>query len=255
MVNEVYFNTFLAFHVIALIIFALGIYLKVSTWTKGNLHGITKHKEIAFLKLIFGIIFSKHIIEVIKILILDVILQRRIFHQDKVRWVMHTLIIIGFLGLLLIVEPFSIIFHGTEFGTIYPQGIFADFFGLLLLMGLSIAVLRRFILKAKQLRSSLDDTISLLLLFVVVASGFIVEAVRFIDIKPTIDVIYSFFGYWLSGFVASSWSIYHDDLWLIHALISSAFLAYIPFSKFFHIIATPITILISSYEEEHGKVM
>jgi len=255
MVNEVYFTIFLAFHLLALITFVLGIYLNVSIWAKGNLPGVKDHKLIALLKVILSIIFGRHILEVVKMLILDVILQRRIFHQDKVRWLMHTLIIIGFLGLLLIVEPLSIIYHGTEFGEIYPQGIISEFFGVLLLLGILIAVFRRFVFKAKQLRSGLDDTTSLLLIFIVVTTGFIVEAVRFIDMAPTLDVIYSFFGYWLSGLIASSWAIYHDDLWLVHALISSAFLAYIPFSKFFHTIATPITILIGSYEEEHGRVM
>jgi nitrate reductase gamma subunit len=205
------------------------------------------------LKTLIKIIFTRQAIDGLRIIILDVVFQRKVFYQDKTRWLMHTFIITGFLGLLLIVEPLSIMFHGTEFGKTYPQGVIADFFSLILLLGLLIAFFRRFVLRARQLKSNMDDTVSLLFILTVVVTGFIVEAVRFIDVEPTIDVVYSFVGYRLSTLLLSSWAVYHDNLWLIHSLISSAFLAYIPFSKFFHMLATPITILVGTYEEREER--
>jgi nitrate reductase gamma subunit len=58
----------------------------------------------------------------------------------------------------------------------------------------------------------------------------------------TSNHIYSFFGYFLSLAMPSSAGDYYDHAWLVHAVMSALLIAYIPFSKLFHMIATPIAI-------------
>ena len=40
----------------------------------------------------------------------------------------------------------------------------------------------------------------------------------------------------------SSVGAYYDQAWLIHGIMSALLIAYIPFSKLFHMIATPVAI-------------
>jgi hypothetical protein len=78
----------------------------------------------------------------------------------------------------------------------------------------------------------------------VVLGGFILEGIGIAGSIPghTVNQEYSFVGYALSLVTPSSWGQYYDQAWLIHGVMSALFIAYIPFSKLFHMIATPIAI-------------
>jgi len=49
-------------------------------------------------------------------------------------------------------------------------------------------------------------------------------------------------GYAFSLITPDSLGAYYDEAWLIHGIMSALLIAYIPFSKLFHMIATPIAI-------------
>ncbi|MHC1635997.1 MAG: respiratory nitrate reductase subunit gamma [Candidatus Methanospirareceae archaeon] len=265
MVSDLYYTIFWIFHAIALIIFAIGLYINVSIWMKGQLEGVGAsglRKFAHFLKTFFKITFSKHFFALLKMLIIDAILQRKIFKQSKVRWAMHTLIAVGFIGLLCVatIHAMAHHFYQSEFVKIYIGGLLSDFFGLLLLLGIIVAMVRRFIVRSEQLETNVDDAVAVLFLAAIVISGFLTEIARFVGMGGyEVEMGYSFVGYPLSLLFSSSLAAYHDYLWLFHSLISTAFIAYIPFSKFFHIIVSPITIVLSTYEEKYvegyGKVI
>ena len=116
--------------------------------------------------------------------------------------------------------------------------------GLMMLLGLVIAAVRRFIYKPKMVRTELPDAVSILFLLGVVLGGFILEGIGITGsiAGHTVNQEYSFVGYAFSLATPSSWGQYYDQAWLIHGVMSALFIAYIPFSKLFHMIATPIAI-------------
>jgi nitrate reductase gamma subunit len=95
-----------------------------------------------------------------------------------------------------------------------------------------------------MLRTELPDATSILFLLVVVLGGFILEGMGIAGRIPGHEGSseYSFLGYLFSVVTPASAGDYYDQAWLIHGVLSALLIAYIPFSKLFHMIATPVAI-------------
>jgi len=96
---------FTAFLYASLIIFALGLIYKIFTWFSRKIGPVardvsTSGRISAAVKGIFGVVFSAKILTLIKVFILDVVLQIKILKEDFLRWFMHMLIYTGFMLLL-----------------------------------------------------------------------------------------------------------------------------------------------------------
>lgn len=204
--------------------------------------------------------------DAIKAVFLRICLQEQIFRQNKTRWFMHLSIFYGFLGLLFhtIILAFMSHFVSQESGLAHYvyQGrgklwldLWGDFWGTILLVGLIIACLRRYVFKVEQLDTISTDTTVLFLLLTVVLTGFLSEGMRLAGSPLSADMAYSFsgaiFSLPLRGLGVSSG--YKLALWC-HILISLIFIAYIPFSKLWHIFATPVEILFDASYKPLGKV-
>ncbi len=91
---------------VALAIFGLGLVYKASTWFRYSI-GDESEKfsaQTRVSKAILGIasiLFGVKILTLIKVFVIDVVLQVRILRQDFLRWLMHICIYIGFMLLLL----------------------------------------------------------------------------------------------------------------------------------------------------------
>jgi len=114
----------------------------------------------------------------------------------------------------------------------------------MMLVGLTIAAVRRFILRPKIVRTEMPDAASILFLLAVVLGGFILEGMGIAGGIPghTQDIEYSFLGYAISLVLPTSSGDWYDAAWLVHGIMSALLIAYIPFSKLFHMIATPVAI-------------
>jgi len=103
------FNTLLY---ISLIIFALGLIYKFYTWCSMKI-GISardytpSQRLSAFVKGIARVVFSSKILILVKVFILDVVLQRRILKENFARWLMHMLIYGGFMLLVSALPYFA----------------------------------------------------------------------------------------------------------------------------------------------------
>ena len=90
----------------SLVIFGLGLIYKISGWFRRNI-GInagdftSSERFFAAGKGILGTLFSVKIFILIKVFVLDVILQIRILRESFLRWLMHMFIYGGFMLLLL----------------------------------------------------------------------------------------------------------------------------------------------------------
>ncbi|MCK5011348.1 MAG: respiratory nitrate reductase subunit gamma [Deltaproteobacteria bacterium] len=224
-----------------------GIYANIYLWRKGKAPSL--HHKI-------------HFGSMIKSLILDAFLQLQLLKQSFVRWLMHFCIFWGFLGLLAHTTFLAIMSHLIPQNLSFSQYIFlgpgkiyldvwGDLWGLILFIGIVIAIFRRYIFRAEQLDTIASDTTAILFLFFITLTGFICEAQRLAAVPFEPYMRYSFIGCPLASLVRSIPSLaldYNSIVW-IHVLISFVFLAYIPFSKMFHIIVSPVEIALDASEK------
>jgi heterodisulfide reductase subunit E len=231
---------------ITLIILFAGVISVVVLWNKGKAKSL--HHKLNFSA-------------ISKAFILNCLLQVQILQISFVRWIMHFCIFIGFLGLLAQTSFMAFLSHflpaGSALADTFFKGpgsrvldVWGDVFGVMLLAGLIIAIARRYVVKTKQLDTILADTMSVVLLTVIALTGFLSEGFRLMDPQYASVASYSFAGNILASiFSAAGLGAMDYIVWVwIHALVSLFFLAYIPFSKAWHIFVSPIEIVLDASE-------
>ena len=169
---------------ISLAIFTVGLSYKVSTWLsfKTTIKAIPTSKRLSSaIKGIILTIFSVKILTLIRVFLLDIILQRRILREDFFRWLIHILVYGAFMLLLLMhaLDKFitSAIFP-NYYPTINPFMFLRDLFGALVIIGIFMAIYRRFILKAPRLKTNPMDTYVIILLAIIMISGILLEGIK-----------------------------------------------------------------------------
>ncbi len=128
-----------------------------------------------------------------------------------------------------------------------------DFGGLLLFVGLLMALARRYFSRPEPLPQSgwsgrgnlLGDTGILVFLVVLVVGGFLSEAARLAVQQPE-TAAFSFIGYPMSPIGSvESWAAAERSLWWGHAITSLAFIALIPLTKMFHTVAVVVNVALT----------
>jgi Fe-S oxidoreductase/nitrate reductase gamma subunit len=224
---------------VALAIFAYGVYRRWQMW-----------KALGKSEIRWDSIGQR-----IKLLLKDGLLQVKTW-RDPYPGIMHGLIFFGFFVLL-----FGAIFDAGEFHITEPlfnwsflRGNFylgfsflMEVFGLCVLVGILLALFRRYVLKPERLGykgkpdNTADDAIALLLIAGIIITGFVIEALRIYVTNPSWEV-WSFAGWTLShaftGMDYNTAKILHKISWWTHTFIALGFIAYIPYSRLLHIITT-----------------
>ena len=303
---------------ISLAIFAVGLIYKIATWfflkTSVDAKTISTAKRVSSaLKGIISTIFSSKILTLVKVFLLDVILQRKLLQEDFFRWLTHILMYGAFMLLLLMhaLDKFITAAIFTDYlPTINPFLFLRDLFGAFVIIGICMAIYRRFILKAPRLTTNPMDIFAIILLAIIMGSGILLEGSKIgsysvykqmvadyggieeeeeefkaltafwvkefgtvaPDLKEPFDTElieagreahemscadchsraqWAFVGYsvaFASRGIALSLDKAEIDivLWYIHFLACFIGLAYLPFSKFFHIITSPLSLLANS---------
>ncbi len=217
------------------VFFFYGIFSRVFIWRKGKRGGAGERSTIYSLKSLLS----------------EGLLQRGILKLSVLRLVNYLTLSLGFLCLFMVVLIVYVLalFLGVKTFMIQPPfgsvlDLLLDLFGLSVLIGVIISSVRRYALRSPQLQSTITDNIALALIFFITFTGFLVEAARLSVLPPTPERAFSFFGfalaYWLRN-LPFPWGTYHFYLWNIHMLLAFAFVAYIPYSRFIHIITSPIS--------------
>ena len=122
-----------------------------------------------------------------------------------------------------------------------------DLFGLFFVVGLGMAVWRRFVSRPARIEPSARFAWALTLLFVINVTGFVMEACRLAVVEP-----------WWAPWSPVGWALgrafvglglgpgalrgLHVATWVFHAAIALVFIAIIPYSYFVHLITTPLNI-------------
>ena len=166
----------------------------------------------------------------------------------------HFLIFAGTIVLLIgtaldVISHYFIDFlHG---GVYLGYSVVTDIGGIAAIIGVILAMVRRYGQKPDRLDNKFDDLMALLLILVVIVTGFIVEGLRIAatELKTAPDwAPWSPGGYILalafSGLGQSALLTWHHVWWWLHSLISLGAIVYVAFyfSRLWHIVIDPINI-------------
>ncbi|MBW2517463.1 MAG: hypothetical protein JRE88_11835, partial [Deltaproteobacteria bacterium] len=298
----------------ALVIFLLGLIYKISTWftKKIGISGkdITPAQRLqSAVKGIAGVIFSAKILTLLETVVLDVLLQRRVLKESITRWLAHMLIFYGFMLLLLMHALESVVseaLFSEYYSTINPFFFLRDFFGAMVMVGVILAALRRYMAKPLRLRTGGMDHYAIMIVAAIMLSGIALEGLKIASHSEFMRMVEDYAGLddedeiealeavWVkeygtvspnieapfdeelleagrevhesscmdchapapwafNGFAAAKlikplalWLDEKDGvnlLWYIHIIACFIGLAYLPFSKMFHLFATPLSLI------------
>lgn len=171
---------------------------------------------------------------------------------------MHLFLFWGFIFLLIGTILVMIDYDLTQpvFGYQFLQGWFylgfetvLDAAGLSFLLGVSMAIYRRLVIKPEALRSTWQDAYILGSFLFLGITGYVIEALRLAINDPAWGT-YSFVGILLKplfeGWSTGSQSAFYVLLWWSHALVTFLFIAMIPFTKLQHIFVSSTNIYTST---------
>jgi heterodisulfide reductase subunit D len=270
---------FVIFFMAGAIVFFTGLALRLFVYWRGqwNLWALAKG--------VFSTLFGAKFLKLIEVMLLDGILQRRLFRQDKLRWLMKVLIMIGYPGILIaghlkveMMAQFSAFPHllrffyapfcdfyyfrdltGSSMG--FGDALFAisfDLFGAMILTGEFIAIYRRFVAKSVTFKTSIGDVVAVNLLGGWFILRFFCEATSILTYSlPNSVAQYWFVSFGLSKIIAPlglSWSSLNYPLWSVSGFFLAALVAFIPFNKkLWHIVTIPAIMFINLMPEEAFK--
>jgi heterodisulfide reductase subunit C/nitrate reductase gamma subunit len=185
---------------LSLAVFAFGLAFKISTWFRYSIGAqrFTAFQRVsAAAKGIVLTVFSRRIFTLFKVFVLDVLLQCRALRQDPFRWVMHMLIFGGFTVLLLMhaLENFTMAVLVPNYcRTLNPFLFLRDLFGSLTLLGVALAVYRRFFRNAPRPATNAMDVYTMVIVAVVLASGIVLEGVKIMSHSVYQDMVEEYAG-------------------------------------------------------------
>jgi Fe-S oxidoreductase/nitrate reductase gamma subunit len=239
-------NTILMYLIFAITagIALIGILRRIELWRNGKKHSAQAPSLIAG----------------INNFVSWVLLQKGTLKEKK-PGISHHLIFIGFI-VLTITTTAVMIDH--DFGIKIYRGNFyllltvlSDVLGLGLLLGLGVMAKRRYLDKPDQLHTAGSDKIFLIFLALLVVQGFILEGIR---IKVTKDPwshwspVGWLFAQFFWSFSNDSVRLIHYITWWWHAITFFLLLAILPYSKFFHVLASSANLYFGRMQREKGAL-
>ena len=116
--------------------------------------------------------------------------------------------------------------------------------GLVILIGLAMTLIRRFIVRPSQIRTTAFDTTTIVLLALIMITSYPTETFRLLmeNVPPALGW-YSFIGYPVARLIAPlnlNWEVWHYWTFMAHIAACFALAINMPFSKFFHVLVSPI---------------
>ncbi len=168
-----------------------------------------------------------------------------------------SLLILSFLVTIILIQEYLYFpLRGTRFivsGTYPYLRLLVDFSGALGWLGTVLLICRRYLQRPEGLDNKQTDALSLLFLFLVFLTGFLVTGIRnqiyqspWSSWSPMATGIASVFMKWVKE--ESGLRIWFSLLWWIHIAVSLAFFSYTPFSRLFHLFSSPLSILLRNLE-------
>ena len=190
--------------------------------------------------------------------------------RDPAAGIMHSMIYFGFLGLLAVtttleinhVMPEQLKF--LEGRTYQAYSFFGDFAGLIFMIGVVWAIVRRYVQRPYRIRikSKPEHAVILGTFFVLGATGFGAEMYRIAERTAAgVDMSFerwSFIGYPLSTLVdgasVSTLSTTHQWWWIAHVVSFIVFLAILPITMLRHVFTSPLNMYLRDRDRPKGAM-
>lgn len=287
---------FWAVHLALLGLFGLELLFFLSVWLKARVPGLPAdasrwRKLGATLKFALRLVVSRRLWPLLRALIVDGMVHRRLYRTDRRRWAVHIAIFGSWLALGIlstvtgvIVEILPLLGMSPEaaaaiplFGHLFHAdtwwvALLNDLLGLVVIAGMLLIIYRRYIQKDPQLRTMPADNLVIGLLTLIALSGFFAESFRLLADYTTAAGVFApdpsmisperlppvlhnawgpqwgFAGYllaWLLGALRPSpgvWQAVYNVVFWLHFLTVTVLLFYLPFSRFFHAIMSPVIV-------------
>ena len=263
-------------HLPMMVLFLLGMWLVFANWLKGSVGGQagagTGRKAAAILKIALETIFSRKLFLLIKAFVVEAWFNRRLFRTDWRRWISHIALLSGFLllmtlsGISAVSDKLLIhVFHLEHIPWInmwarpdHPVTALLNEIGAVLMTGgLLYFLIRRYRSKPDQLRTGPLDTWMIVGLSLILLTGWIAEIVHINSSYSEPTATFAFIGYPLALLFRGlrlPWDTLFDWLYVGHGLLVSLVVAYIPFSKFLHVIAGSLVIMVHQMDEDVARL-
>jgi nitrate reductase gamma subunit len=242
---------------IALLIFGLGVLGAGSIWFSGSLVGESGSgvggKLIRTIQSMPAVVFSGRIFSIIKVLILDGLLQRRLYLISRARWLIHALIFFPFLirfcwGLIALIASLSWpqwlgVWIMLDKNHPFTAFLF-DLSGGLVILGVILLLVRKHVQGSKRKLEGLPgaDWPAYSLMGGIIIVGFILEGMRIAMTGTPQGSQYAFLGYVISRlFAGADLTGIYGYMWYLHAIFTGAFVAYLPFSRMLHLVKSQIS--------------
>ncbi|MGD9962709.1 MAG: respiratory nitrate reductase subunit gamma [Thermoplasmata archaeon] len=263
--DRAYLQAFLVTVVLCTAVFLLGTLYNILFWMRGK--GLVTTPEKRLLGILWRairLVLSRVLARALAVFLRDALYLSKLKERSLVRWLMHLMILGGFLlmfaldllvTLCMDILGYSPMIEEGGWAKLWFRDLGFELAGTMMLAGLTIAAVRRFALRPKIVRTELPDAASILFLLAVVLGGFVLEAMGIAGgiEGHTQDVEWSFLGYAISLALPASAGDWYDAAWLVHGVMSALLIAYIPFSKLFHMIATPVAIELEGVMSEEAS--
>ncbi len=309
---------------VSLIIFAGGLIYRIVAWHRFRI-GETGpalapgQRLSSSLNGLVRTVFSAKIGRLIGSFLLDGILQRRILKKDFLRWLAHLLIYGGFTLLLLFhaLDKFvTANLFAYEAATAAPWLFLRNLFGVLVLVGVLLAVIRRCTSPTVKLTTNAMDVYAIILMIVIMVSGFVLEGMKIVSESKFDEMVENYSGHeddpdlnglraiWAKDYgvvFAEKWDEVSEEArelaldnhqtncmpchakpqtaflsyavsrafksaavgisqarsfdiaWYIHWLACFIGLAYLPFSKMFHLITGPLSLMANAVMDKKSS--
>ena len=227
-------------------VFLYGVFRRIRRWRQGQPEIRTDH-------------LGQRLVNVFTQAILQLKTAR-----DPYPGIMHLSIFWGiialFIGTALATIDWDVthLFFNFQFlkGSVYVvYELILDILGLFLVLGLALAIYRRYVRKPARLQNlpdkvlKSDDLYVLVILAIIAITGYLVEGLRIAVVQPD-WAPWSPIGNAIA-YIFTSWGnptnqVLHTTIWITHIVVSFGALCSIPFTKLFHIVSAPTNIFFSS---------
>ena len=294
-------------HLALLGLFGLELLFILSVWLKARVPGLPAdasrwRKLGAVLRFTIGVIFSQRIWSLLRALVVDGMVHRRLYRTDSRRWAVHLIVfgswlVLGVLSILtgVVVEILPLwgmspetvasiplvghLFHAD----VWWVALFNELLGLVVIVGMLLVIYRRYVQKDSQLRTLPADSIVIVLLTLIAFGGFLAESFRLLADYTTAAGAFApdptmispeklpraLYGAWgpqwgFAGYLLASllgalrlspgvWEAVYNLFFWLHFAMVTALLFYLPFSRFFHVIMSPVIVAYNNMVDEQAR--
>lgn len=247
--------------IIALIVFLIGMGGLFSYWLTG---AYSLESGAGFFKKTIRTL-PKRLFQILKAMVLDVLLQRRLFRQSGARWVIHSLIFLPFAfrftwGMIALIGPLWAP-HWDDLWILLDKNhavsaFLFDMTGIMVILGLALAFVRGLHRQSKRLPGLPgQDYLALALIAAIVFVGFLLEGMRIAMTDGPPGSEYAFIGHAIGSVFSRPEGLtnIYGYFWYVHAILAGAFIAYLPFSRLIHIIMAPLVLAMNAASEHDYK--